>query len=284
MTRATISALLAGLVGAVALADLAAAWAQRRRSRRERRTGAGRADRALVALARLGRRLGARAAPGDLAARLAAAGSPLGLGASDLMAAKGAGALVGALAAVPLAASAPGRLGPVALLAAPGVGFLAPDAWLRRRIRRRAALMNRELPDVLDLLRVAVEAGLPVLRALGDVGRRHPGLLARELRATATAVELGTPRDEALAGLPRRAPVDAAGALVAAIGRVERHGAPLSPALVALATQARAAAAREVGERAARAAPKIQLVVALLLVPAVMLIVAAGVVAAFVPH
>jgi tight adherence protein C len=277
VTRATACALVAGIAGAVALADLVAT--RPRRARRPRARG-----RVLVALAGLGRRLGAAGAPGDLAARVAAAGTPLGLAPSDVMAAKGAAALVGALAGLPLAAAAPGRLGLLALLAAPGAGFLAPDAWLRRRARRRAATMRRELPDVLDLLRVAVEAGLPVARALGDVGRRHAGLLAGELRATATAIDLGAPRAHALAALPRRAPLPAVGALVAAIDRAERHGAPLSPALAALAAQARAESARALAEGAARAAPKIQLVVALVLVPAVMCIVAAGAVVAFVPQ
>ena len=63
--------------------------------------------------------------------------------------------------------------------------------------------------------------------------------------------------------------------LVAAIARSERHGAPLAPALQSLATEARAEQSRRLRDRAARAAPKIQLVVALVLVPAVMLLVAA---------
>jgi hypothetical protein len=64
--------------------------------------------------------------------------------------------------------------------------------------------------------------------------------------------------------------------LTAALLRAERHGAPLGPALHALATDARARHAQRLRERAARAAPKIQLVVALLLVPAVMLMVGAA--------
>ena len=297
MTHAGVCALLAGAAGAVALADLAAARAERSRRRtgdradRDEARGAGppgaaapRLRHLMTLLARLGRRLGVRGAPGDLAALVAAAGTPLGLEAADVMAIKGAGALVGGLAGLPLAASAPGRLGIVALLAAPAAGFLAPDAWLRRRARTRGAAMARELPDVLDLLRVAVEAGLPVSRALADVGRRHPGALAAELRAAAGAIQLGMPRADALRAVPRRAPLPAVGAMVAAIERSERHGAPLSGALAALAADARADAARALAERAARAAPKLQLAVALLLVPAVLLLVAAGAVAAFVSH
>ena len=67
-----------------------------------------------------------------------------------------------------------------------------------------------------------------------------------------------------------------ANGLTAALLRAERHGAPLGPALAALAADARARHAQRLRERAARAAPKIQLVVALLLVPAVMLMVGAA--------
>jgi tight adherence protein C len=133
---------------------------------------------------------------------------------------------------------------------------------------------------VAELLRVAVDAGLTPMRALAEVGRRHPGLLAAELRAVAARVALGVPRAQALDRLAARAPVHGVRVLVAALGRAERHGAPLGPALAALAAEARAERARRVRDRAARAAPKIQLVVALLLVPAVLLLVAAALAAA----
>ncbi len=228
-----------------------------------------------VLLARIARRAGARAAPSDLQASIAAAGEPLDLTASDVMALKGAGALIGALLALPIAAALPGRLGSIAIVSAPVAGFLAPDLALARRARRRAARMSREVADVLDLLRVAVAAGLPVGRALGEVGHRCSGPLADELRAAATRLALGATLDEVLAELVARAPIDAVVALVAAVGRADRHGAPLAPALESIAIEARAEQARVLRDEAARAAPKIQLVVALVLVPAVMLIVAA---------
>jgi tight adherence protein C len=74
----------------------------------------------------------------------------------------------------------------------------------------------------------------------------------------------------------------AVAALVAALRRAERHGAPLGGTLAAQAAEARAAHARRLHEQAARAAPKIQLVVALMLVPAAMLLVAAALVASLV--
>ncbi len=228
-----------------------------------------------VLLARLGRRLRPRTAPGDLVARIAAAGAPLDLSAGDVLALKGAFALGALLAAAPVASALPGRLGVVALLAGPAAGFFAPDVALRRLARRRGARIADELADVLDLLRVAIAAGLPVGRAMGEVGRRMSGILAGELDGAAARIQLGVSRAEALRTLVSRCPSPGVATLAAAVARADLHGAALAPTLAALATEARAEQARRLRDRAARAAPKIQLVVALILVPAVMLLVGA---------
>jgi tight adherence protein C len=267
-----VTALLAGLAAALAgaaVVDVAALLGERG-ARRARRPG-------LVAVvARLGRRLGAPAPPADLERRIAAAGAGPAVRVADVMAVKAGAALLVLVVTLPVAAALPGRLGPVAAVAAPAGGFLLPDLWLARRIRRRGRMMAGELPDVLDLLRVAVDAGLSPARAIQEVGRRRHGVLAAELRAAAARIELGVPRAQVLETLERRCPAEGIAPLTAALLRAERHGSPLGPALEALAADARARHAQRLRERAARAAPKIQLVVALLLVPAVMLLVGAA--------
>ncbi|HEV2819479.1 MAG TPA: type II secretion system F family protein, partial [Solirubrobacteraceae bacterium] len=208
---------------------------------------------------------------------------PLALGVADLMAVKAAATLAGVPVGLALGASAPGRLGVLVVIAAPLAGFLAPDVWLARRARHRGAAMARELADVLDLLRVSVEAGLAVPRALQEVGRRRGGTLGSELTRAARRNALGVPRAQVLEELTARCPVPAVGDLATAIIRAERHGAPLACALSALALEARAESGRRVHDAAARAGPKIQLVVATVLVPAVMLILAAALAQAFLP-
>lgn len=267
---ATVAAAAAVLV-VVALAELA--------PRRPRRRGPGAAAVALALLARLGRRVGAPAAGGDLEVRIAAAGRPLGLRPADVTAAKGGAAVLGLALALPLGSLLPGRLGLLAPFALPLAGLLAPDLWLRRRARRRGAAMDAELPDLLDLLRVALGAGLSLDRALAEVARRDRGLLAREWRVAAVQVELGVPRERALADLAARCPCEGMTPLVRALQRGARHGTPLAEALAAQAAEARAARARRFAERSAKAAPQIQLVVALLLVPSVLLLVGAALLA-----
>jgi tight adherence protein C len=240
-------------------------------------TRSGRSSGRIVSsLASAGRLVRPLRAPGDLSRRIEAAGRPAGLGASEVMAAKAVSALVGGIAGLPLAALAPGRLGLVLAPAAPVAAFLAPDLWLARLAAERARRVRRELPALLDILRVTIEAGGSLAAALQSVGERADGALAREWRAVAREVALGAPLTQALDGLAVRLPQPEVRAFVSALERASRHGAPLAETLEGQGRQARFALARRIREDAARAGPKIQLVVALLLVPSVLLLVAAA--------
>ncbi len=269
---------IAAVLAVTGLAEMLRAGRVGRKRGRGRELGGG--PRLLRALAHIGGRLRPAAAPRDLEARIAAAGRPGGLGARELMAAKVAAAAGGGLVAAALSAAAPGRLGVALLAAGPVAGFLAPDAWLARRAAERARRVRAELPALLDLLRVSVEAGSSLPKALREVGARTRGPLAAEWRALGREVALGVPLETALTGTMERLPLPEVRSLVAALERARRHGAPLADTLASQTRDARFALARRAREDAARAGPKIQLVVALLLVPSVLLLVAAALVAA----
>jgi tight adherence protein C len=266
-----VSTLLAFAAGASGTAGLLLLIPERRPARAGQR-----GLRLLLLLASAGRRVRPAGAPQDLRGRIEAAGRPAGLGVREAMAAKVAAAVLLGAAALPLAALAPGRLGVLLALAAPVAGFLAPDLWLARLAAERAWRVRRELPALLDILRVSVEGGGSLPEALRSVGERSHGPLAREWRAVGREVALGVPLAEALAGMEERVPLPEVHALVAALERARRHGAPLADTLAAQARAARFALARRIRDDAARAGPKIQLVVALLLVPSVLLLVAAA--------
>jgi len=237
--------------------------------------------RMLRALATLGARAAAgRGTPRDLERRILAAGRPGGFGSRELMAAKLAAAVLGGLTGFLVSGIAPGRLGVLVMVAAPGMGFLSPDLWLARRAREREQAVRRVLPAMLDLLRVTVEAGASLPAALSEVGGRASGPLASEWRTVGREVELGVPLSVALDALTERLPQSEVRALCAALERARRHGAPLGRTLAAQARDTRVGLRRHVQEQAAKAGPKIQLVVALLLVPSVLLMVAAALAAA----
>jgi tight adherence protein C len=187
----------------------------------------------------------------------------------------GGGALLG-LVGSPLA---PGRLSLLVLVGLPVAGFFVPDAALQRRARQRQHRLVAALPDVLDLLAVSAGSGRGPAAGIEQLARAGEGPLAEELRLTVAELSCGVPLSAALASLRSRVPGSELATLVAAIERSRRFGSPLADQLRRQATALRRDSRRAVEERAARAAPKIQLVVALVLVPSVLLMIAAGLIA-----
>jgi tight adherence protein C len=226
---------------------------------------------AWAALAAIDARLG-------LTARLTRAGLAERISLQALIAAKLGGGLAGTLWAMNIAPAAPSRLGWIVAMGLPAAGFLGPDAWLERRARQRLRALRAGLPDALDLLAVGTAAGRSPLAGLSELGVGE-GPLARELAMLSAESSCGLPQSEALDSLRRRAPVREVSAMCGVIERSRRYGSPLADQLREQATALRGVQRRRIEEQAARAAPKIQLAVALLLVPSVLLMIAAGLMA-----
>ena len=223
-------------------------------------------------------RVAAAVARLELAPKLASAGLADRISVRALLAAKLGGALAGVLWAIVIAPATPSRLAWIVALALPAAGFLGPDAWLEWRARRRLRALRASLPDALDLLAVGTAAGRSPLAGLAELGSGD-GPLARELAVLSAESSCGAPQREALDGLRRRAPVREVAVMCSVIERSRRYGSPLADQLREQATALRGSQRRRIEEQAARAAPKIQLAVALLLVPSVLLMIAAGLLA-----
>jgi len=213
-----------------------------------------------------------------LAERVARAGLSQRLPVAAALGAKVAGAAGGALLAAPVAPLAPGRLAFALALGIPIAGFLVPDACLERRARQRQRQLRSALPDALDLVAVGAAAGLSPLSAVAEISKSS-GPLAEELAVLIAESECGLPQHQALERLRERVPMPEISALSALIERSQRYGSPLAEQLQEQASGLRGNQRRRVEEQAARAAPKIQLAVALLLVPSVLLVIAAGLLA-----
>lgn len=198
---------------------------------------------------------------------------------SPLLAAKVLGAAAGGAVGLLASPAAPGRMSLLVVIALPAAGFLAPDVVRQRRVRQRRRRLVAALPDALDLLAVSAGSGRGPAAGLEQLARAGEGPLAEELRLTVAELSCGVPLSAALASLRARVPGSELATLVAAIERSRRFGSPLADQLRRQATALRRDSRRAVEERAARAAPKIQLVVALVLVPSVLLMIAAALIA-----
>ncbi len=142
---------------------------------------------------------------------------------------------------------------PAAALPAALVAWARPGLGARRRRRRQLAAIAADLPDVVDLLVLAVGAGLTVRLAVAAVARRSPGPLGAELGRALQEADLGRRLADALDDLPERAG-EATRPLVGALVASERYGAPLGASLERLAHEVRADRRRR-AEEAARKVP-----------------------------
>lgn len=191
-------------------------------------------------------------------------------------AARIAAALLVPAASMPLVAALPARSAPLILAAGLGLGLTLPDLIAARLAARRRECIVEQLADAIDVLAIGVGGGRSVRALLSDLQRAGSGPLARELAITVAELDSGAGLEAALAGLRRRVPAPEIAALTLAVERSSRLGSPLVEELHRQSLALREQAGRRVEERAARAAPKIQLVIALVLVPSVLLLVAAA--------
>jgi tight adherence protein C len=220
---------------------------------------------------RLPGRLGAPPDPG----LLRRAGSPLA--GADVPAAR-AGAAVAFAALAVVGGVAAGGL--VAVLLGAGLiafGLAYPDLWLRSLAKRRSARIERAAPALLELVAAGVGAGIPLDAALVGAAGATRDELAEELERSRIAIALGRPRSEEFRDLGERTGAPTLAALGLALRLSDRLGVPLAEALRDQAERSRAEAARAVQERAARAGPRVLVVVVFVLVPAALLPIAAAV-------
>lgn len=142
----------------------------------------------------------------------------------------------------------------------PPLGLLPPAlGWLRRRAkplacaRRDRAAVNAELPDAIDLLLVAIHAGLTPEQALRRLQPYLHGVLYRAVDEVFVRVGDGQRFGDALDALADIIG-EPARPLVAALAGSERYGLPLGPALDLVATTSRDLR-RRTTETAARKLP-----------------------------
>ena len=184
-----------------------------------------------------------------------------------------------------------GALLVLALFGQPLVGALVcavcavwMDLWLRTVGRRRQREIGRRLPDFLDVLSVTVGAGLGLQRALERVCETDSGPLGQEIRRTLDDMRLGLARRAALEGLRDRNDVPALGSFVTAMLQAEELGTPLAQALTDIADEVRRQSAQQIRQAAAKAGPKVSLVVSMTIVPGAMLLIVAAMVLANLPR
>jgi tight adherence protein C len=183
----------------------------------------------------------------------------------------GGGVLLGLLLGKASGYTGVGLLRLTVLLAIMGV--VAPVAWLRRRQDERQASIKKDLPDVLDLLAISVEAGVGFEGAVEVVTRHFDSPLATELARTLQEMELGLPRREALQNLKRRTEVPELSNFVLILVQADALGMPIGRVLRTQAVEMRLKRRQWARERAARLPVKILLPLTVFILPALFVVI-----------
>ena len=153
------------------------------------------------------------------------------------------------------------------------MGLFAPVAWLRRKQDERVASIRRDLPDVLDLLAISVEAGVGFEAAVEVVTRHFEGPLAIEFARTLQEMELGLPRREALQNLKRRTEVPELSNFVLILVQADALGMPIGRVLRTQAVEMRLKRKQWAREKAARLPVKILVPLTLFILPALFVVI-----------
>ena len=183
----------------------------------------------------------------------------------------GAGVLLGLLVAQTSGYHGFGLIRMVVILA--GMGVFAPVAWLRRKQDERQGSIRRDLPDVLDLLAISVEAGVGFEGAVEVVTRHFQSPLATEFARMLQEMELGLPRREALQNLKRRTEVPELSNFVLILVQADALGMPIGRVLRTQATEMRLKRRAWAREKAARLPVKILLPLTLFILPALFVVI-----------
>ncbi len=176
-----------------------------------------------------------------------------------------------ALWVVPLA----GGSGILAILLGAGCGTLGwflPMYYVKRRRRLRFEAMDRQMPDMIDLLVVTIEAGLGILASMRVAAESLPDPLGQELRLTLQEQRMGLSVNEAILSLGRRADCSCMRIFVRSLTQGERLGVSIGTTMRNLALEMRKRRKAMVEEKAQKIPIKMLFPLAFLIFPAMFIV------------
>ena len=158
------------------------------------------------------------------------------------------------------------------------VGFYLPRYVLRKKIAGRQQRIRWALADAMDLMVIAVEAGLGLNAALNrvgdELGKTHRDL-HRELELVNLEIRVGRPREEALRNFAERTGVDDVRSFVALLIQADRYGSSIAKAVRVFADSLRTQRRQRAEQASQKAALKLLIPLTGFLFPVIILIILA---------
>ena len=153
------------------------------------------------------------------------------------------------------------------------LGYFIPDLLLYSRGIERQQAINKELPDTLDQLTIAVEAGLGFESAMARAGRTGTGPLAQEIVRTLQEIQVGVPRAKALRNLADRTTSPDLRHFVLAVVQAENYGIPIADVLRTQAKEQRVKRRQRAEEHAMKIPVKILFPLVVCILPTLFIVI-----------
>lgn len=154
----------------------------------------------------------------------------------------------------------------------PVAGWFLPRLSLMQAARKRSQAIEKELPDFLDVLNVTISAGLGFRSAMRRVSTLVGGPVGEEMLITLRQIELGATSRAAFGEMRERTNAPSLHSFITAFLQSEELGTPIGGFLEMYAKELRRTAGQRARTAAARANPKISLIMTLILTPAIVLL------------
>jgi tight adherence protein C len=157
------------------------------------------------------------------------------------------------------------------IVAATAAGWFLPASVIRGRGQKRLMAIDRDLPDLIDLLTATVEAGMGISGSINLVADRFKGALGDELRLTLRQQTLGMSMGNALSDMSERCDTPSVRAFVRTVTRGESLGGSIGPILRELAHDTRRRRRQSAREQMQKAPVKMLFPLMLLIFPALLI-------------
>jgi len=155
------------------------------------------------------------------------------------------------------------------------IGFFTPSLWLKSKIDERRQKIEQSLPNALDLLVVAVEAGLgfdaAMTRVAYEISPVAPAL-ADEFTVLQLELQAGKDRSRAFLDMVERSGVDEVASFANVVLQSVQFGTSISDALSSYATEMRVNRELRAQEKANKLPVKMSAILAGLMMPVLLII------------
>lgn len=169
--------------------------------------------------------------------------------------------------------SAPSGKTVLLALIATATAYFVPDLLIYSKGTERQSAIALELPDTLDQMTIAVEAGLGFDAAMARAGQNGKGPLAAELVRTLQDMQLGMGRRDAYVALLERTKSPDLRRFVNAIVQADRYGISISSVLRVQASEMRLKRRQRAEEKAMKIPVKVLFPLMICILPVLFIVV-----------